>query len=182
MNSRYFCLILLLVLGVIACGCTSPKTPVSPTPVPTVPPTPVLTTPTTPAYPTQLSGQWVLQTMAIQDGSVPLKPTAEITLTFNADGSATGYSGCNNYFTSYTLTGISTPKGDGMTFGPISTSKMYCVSTSSQESTYLDVLKGTGAYVVNGNLLTLTGASQNALVFQQQSTIPTATPYYPQPA
>jgi heat shock protein HslJ len=119
--------------------------------------------------------------MAIQDGSVPLKPTTEITLTFNPDGSATGYSGCNNYFTNFTLTGISTPKGDGMIFGPIATSKMYCVSTSGQESTYLEILQSTGAYVVNGDLLTLTGTTQNALVFQRPSTLVT-TPYYPHPA
>ena len=110
-----------------------------------------------------------------------LVPTTEISLTLNADGSATGYSGCNNYFTSYTLTGIPTSKGDGMIFGPVTTSKKYCLATSSQESTYLDVLQNTAAYAVNGNLLTLTGKSQNALVFQRASSV-TPTPYYPQPA
>jgi len=68
-----------------------------------------------------------------------------------------------------------------MIFAPITTSKKYCIATSSQESTYLDVLQNTAAYAVNGNLLTLTGNSQNALVFQQASTIVTTT-YYPHPA
>jgi len=43
-------------------------------------------------------GKWILTTMAIQEGTVPLQPTTEITLVFNADGSLTGYGGCNNYF------------------------------------------------------------------------------------
>ncbi|WP_321504708.1 META domain-containing protein [uncultured Methanoregula sp.] len=184
MKYIHLCLLLVLVLGVMACGCTTlqsqPQT-LPPTPVPTIPQTTVQTTPTTPAYPLQLSGYWVLQTMAIQDGSAPFVPTTEISLVLNADGSATGYTGCNNYFTSYTLTGITTPKGNSMVFGPITTSKKYCFATASQESNYLNVLQNTAAYAVNGNLLTLTDKSQNALVFQQSSTIVTTT-YYPHPA
>jgi len=183
MKCMHLCVLLILVLGIIACGCTSsqPPAPVT-TPVPTIPPTTVQATPTpTPAYPQQLAGKWVLQTMAIQDGSVPLTPTTEISLYLNADGSATGWGGCNNYFASYNLTGILTPKGNSIAFGPISTSKMYCQATSRQETTYLQILQNSGAYVVNGNLMTLTDKSQNALVYKLATSI-TTTRYYPEPA
>nr|WP_320160388.1 META domain-containing protein [uncultured Methanoregula sp.] len=181
MKYSHLCLLLVLVLGIMAFGCTSQKSqPVTPVPT-TLSPTTVPTTSPTPAYPQQLAGQWVLKTMAIQQGSVPLTPTTQITLTFNTDGSISGYGGCNNYFASYNLTGVATPKGAGMTVGPITTSKKYCQSTSSQENTYLQTLQNTGAYVVNGNLLTITDVSQNALVYQQAASMVT-TVYYPEPA
>jgi heat shock protein HslJ len=175
----HLCLLLVLVLGLMACGCIGQKTQPA-TPVPTAVPAVVTTTPA-PAFPQQLAGQWVLQTMAIQGGSVPLAPTTQIALSFNADGSAYGYGGCNNYQAPYTLTGLTTPKGNGMSMGPITTSKKYCPTYSSQENTYLETLQNTGAYVVNGNLLTITDLSQNALVYQQATSIVT-TAYYPQPA
>jgi len=181
MKYSHLCLLLVLVLGIMAFGCTSQKSqPITPVPT-TLPPTSVPTTSATPVYPQQLAGQWVLKTMAIQGGSAPLVPTTDISLYFNTDGSISGYGGCNNYFASYTLTGATTPKGAGMTIAPISTSKKYCESTSIQENTYLQTLQNTGAYVVNGNLLTITDASQNGLVYQQAASIVTTT-YYPQPA
>lgn len=184
MKCMHLCVLLILVLGILATGCMDRQSPVPATPVPTIVPTTVTATPTltpAPAYPQQLAGKWILQTMAIQEGSVPLTPTTEITLILNPDGTATGWGGCNNYFATYNLTGTTTPKGSGMSFGPISTSKMHCQATSSQENTYLQTLQNTGAYVVNGYLMTLTDKSQNALVFKQSTAIVT-TRYYPEPA
>ena len=183
MNYIHLSLLLVLIVGIAASGCTSQQ-PVPATPVPTAPPSIAPTTHTpvpTPAYPGNLAGMWVVKTMAIQAGSVPLTPTTQITLTLNPDGTLTGYSGCNNYWATYTLSSVLTPKGNAMTVGPITTSKKYCVATSSQETTYLEGLQNTGAYVVNGNLLTLTDKSQNALVYQQSGSM-TTTPYYPHPA
>jgi len=181
MKCMHLCVLFILVLGILVCGCTDRQAPVPATPAPTVQTATIPVTPTTPAYPPQLAGKWVLKTMAVQGGSVPLTPTTEISLNLNADGSATGWGGCNNYFATYNLTGAMTPKGNSMSFGPISTSKMHCQATSDQENTYLQTLQNTGAYVVNGYLMTLTDKSQNALVFQQSTSIVT-TPYYPQPA
>ena len=124
---------------------------------------------------------WVLQTMDIQAGSVPLTPNTQITLYLNPDGTISGYGGCNNYWSTYNLTGAKTPKGDGMIVGPVTSTKKYCTATSSQESTYYQGLQNTAAYVVNGNLLTLTDKYQNALIYQQAGSIVT-TPYYPHPA
>jgi putative lipoprotein len=182
MKCIYLCALFVLILGILACGCTGTQTTSTPVPT-TVPPTtiPAPTPAPTPIYPQQLGGTWVLKTMDIQGGSVPLTPNTDITLYLNSDGSISGYGGCNNYFANYTLTGKQTPKGDGMVVGPIASSKKYCVSTSSQENTYLQGLQNAGAYVVNGYLLTITDKSQNALVFQQANSIVT-TPYYPHPA
>jgi heat shock protein HslJ len=164
--------LILLILGVACAGCTSQKpappqiTTVS-TPVPVVP-SPVIP----PTLPPKLAGNWILTTMAVANGTAIQIPTTQITLTFNNDSTITGNSGCNNYFASFTLTGITTPKGDSLVFGPVGTTKMYCQMTSDQETTYLQLLQDTSAYVVDTTQLTLTGKEQNVLVFQRPSTVP----------
>ena len=110
--------------------------------------------------------------MTIQDGSVLLRPTTEILLTFNADGTLTGYGGCNNYFGSYTLTGTTTKFGNGITVGPLASMKKYCEINGQQETTYLAIIQDTMAYSVNINKLTLTDKSDNALVYEVRPAVP----------
>jgi heat shock protein HslJ len=116
--------------------------------------------------------------MATQNGTALLQPTTEITLVFNSDGNLTGYGGCNNYFASYALTGATTESGNGITIGPLASTKKYCEINGQQETTYLQVLQNTVAYDVNINQLTLTDTSKNVLVFK----VPSAaiTPVYHQ--
>jgi heat shock protein HslJ len=176
MQYHHFGILAVILLLVASCGCTAEDNAPVATPQPAAPQTSPAQTPVpTPAFPQQLAGKWVLSTMAIQNGSVPLIPVTEISLTLNPDGSASGWGGCNNYFTTYTLTGKPTPKGDVMLVGPITKSQNKCLATSQEEATYLQILGETGAYVVNGNLLTLTAKTQNALVYQQASTVTTTT-------
>jgi heat shock protein HslJ len=164
--------LILLILGVACAGCTGQK-PAPPqittisTPVSVVP-SPV----TQPAIPSKLAGNWVLTTMAVANGTAIQIPTTQITLTFNNDSTIDGNGGCNNYFSSFTLTGITTPKGEGLVFGPVGSTKMYCQATSDQENTYLQLLQDTSAYVVDTTQLTLTGNEQNVLIFQRPSTVP----------
>jgi heat shock protein HslJ len=174
---------LALILCVLAGGCTTqaPAKPVLPTTAPTILPP---TTPTPTPAPTASFGfyrEWILTTMAIQNGRTLLVPTTEITLVFNPDGNLTGYSGCNNYFASYTLTGAMTEFGNGIRVGPIASTKKYCEIYGPQEATYLQVLQDTKAYTVNLNQLSLTDKDQNVLVFRVPSAVPT-TAYYPNPA
>ncbi|MCX6691759.1 MAG: META domain-containing protein [Methanoregula sp.] len=117
----------------------------------------------------------MLTMMTIQDGSALLKPTTDILLTFNPDGSLTGYGGCNNYFGSYTLTGTTTMFGNGITVGPLASTKKYCEIYGQQETTYLTILQDTKAYSVNINKLTLTDKSNNALVYEVPSAVPKTT-------
>jgi heat shock protein HslJ len=152
---------LCLVLAVLAGGCTAPAP--APAPAPTLVPA---TTPTIVQPPPVFFGKWVLATMAIQNGTVPLHPITEITLVFNADGGLTGYGGCNNYFGTYTLTKTMTMFGDGISIGPLASTKKYCEINGQQETTYLSVLQSAHAYSINIRQLTLTGATGNVLVFR----------------
>ena len=73
------------------------------------------------------------------------------------------------------MNGETASKGSGITFGPLGSTKMYCQSTSQQETTYLQILQDTVAYVVDGTQLTLTNKEQNVLIFQRLSTLPVQT-------
>lgn len=164
---------LALILCMLASGCTTqaPPQPVPLTTAPTIiPPT---TLPPTPTASFGFYRQWILTTMAIQNGRALLVPTTEITLVFNPDGNLTGYGGCNNYFASYTLTGATTKFGNGIIIGPIASTKKYCEINGQQEATYLQVLQDTMAYTVNLNQLSLTDKDQNVLVFKVPSAVPT---------
>jgi heat shock protein HslJ len=162
------------ILALLACGCTTPaQTPATP------PPTPVPTAaPTIVQPPPVFFGKWILTTMAIQEGTVPLQPTTEITLVFNADGSLTGYGGCNNYFGTYTLTGTMTKFGDGISIGPLASTKKYCEINGQQETIYVSILQKTAAYSINIKQLTLTDTSLNVLVFKVPSALPTTVLYF----
>lgn len=165
------------VVAVILAGCTG-QAPSAPAPVTTVvtpsaPDVPATAAPI--ALPSDLAGDWTLTTMAIQGGTAVLLPTTEITLSFGSNGNLAGNGGCNNYFGTYTLTGETTPKGSGITVGPLGSTKMYCQATSGQESDYLGILQNTRAYDVDGTQMTLTDKEQNVLIFQRPSTIPVQT-------
>ena len=171
------CLVLILTLILLAAGCTNQQPAVQP--VTPATPAPVVPSPTaTPAasLPAQLAGNWVLTTMAIQGGTAITYPTTQINLDFNADTSFTGYDGCNNYFGTITLTGTTTPKGQGIALNNISASKKYCSTLADQEQQYLNILGKTSAYVVDGTKLTLTGDMGDVLIYQRPATLVTGSP------
>lgn len=171
---------LAVILLLCASGCTSPA-PVPPAATPAPVTTEVPATVTTMPVPYELTGSWVLTQMAIQKGTAILEPVGEITLTINNDRTLTGYGGCNNYNAVYTLTGNMTRSGDGMTVGPISSTKKNCATMSQQENTYYEVLGDTSAYVVQGGRLSLTGSSGNVLIYLRPSAV-TTTAQVPHPA
>lgn len=167
-----FC-VFLLVIAALAAGCTTPQTPEPvATPIPTMDTAPV---PVAPPVPDTLAGHWTLTTMGIQDGTAVIHPDYGITLTLNTDGSLTGYTGCNNYFGSYTLTGAVTPKGAGMTISDISVTRKYCAPVAEQEQDYLAILGKTAAFDASATELTLTADTMDVLVFQRTETLPTST-------
>jgi heat shock protein HslJ len=173
-------LFIFVIAAVIIAGCTTPKPTLQPVTAPaTLPPTVVVTTPLPPALPAQLTRNWVLTTMGVQDGTGITHPTTEISLTFNPDGSLTGYDGCNNYFGSTTLTGITTPKGNGMTISNIASSKKYCETLAQQETMYLAILGKTMAYNVNGNQLSMTATTGDVLIYQTPISLVTPNQYQP---
>lgn len=170
----------LVIAAVMIAGCTTPAPAPQPAPA-TLPPTIIVTaTPAPPALPAQLTRNWVLTTMGIQDGTGITYPTTEISLTFSQDGSFTGYDGCNNYFGSATLTGMTTPKGNGMTISNIASSKKYCETLANQETMYLAILGKTMAYNVNGNQLSMTATTGDVLIYQTPVSLVTPVQNSPQ--
>ena len=160
-----------LLFAVLVCGCTTP----SPAQPPATPALPATTVSQVPAAEPGFLRNWVLTLMTIQEGTVVIRPTTEILLTFNADGTLTGYGGCNNYFGSYTLTGTTTKFGNGITVGPLASMKKYCEINGQQETTYLAIIQDTIAYSVNIKKLTLTDKSNNVLVYKVRLAVPKAT-------
>ncbi|MFA4824696.1 MAG: META domain-containing protein [Methanoregula sp.] len=175
--------LIFVIAAVMITGCTSTPPPAvqQPTTVATLPPTVVVTTPATPAVPVQLAGNWVLTTMGIQGGTGVTYPTTEISLTINPDGSLTGYDGCNNYYGTCTLTGMTTPKGNGMTISNIASSKKYCATLADQETMYLNILGKAMAYNVDGNQLSITATTGDVLIYQTPASLVTPV-QYPHPA
>jgi heat shock protein HslJ len=172
--------LVIVIVTVIVAGCTSPQPVSQPTVTPT-PATPVATTPAPPAVPLALTRNWIVITMGIQDGTAITYPTAQISLTFNQDGTLAGYGGCNNYNGPFTVTGQTTAKGIGLTVGPLVSTKKYCQAYSNQETMYLAILQKAIAYNVNGNQLSITDQTGNVLVYQTQASLVTTT-QYPHPA
>jgi len=175
MKPAFIGIMALVILAVICAGCTSPN-PATPSVTTMATPVPVVaTTAMAPTLPPNLAGSWQLITMAIQDGTAITYPTTAITLYFGSDGTVSGNGGCNNYNGPFVLTGTTTSKGQGITIGPLSSTKMNCQTTSAQESQYLSLLADTMAYNVDGSQLSLTGNEQNVLIYQRPSSIPTVT-------
>ncbi len=135
---------------------------------PTSHPVPV-TSPVPPPSPVQpFRGDWSLTTMASHEGTLPETPSTAVSLSINISaGDLSGYGGCNNYFAPYTLTGTETAFGDGISIGPVASTKKYCSETSSFESLYLTTLGNTRAFSGDENHLTLTDDDNDKLVFNR---------------
>lgn len=72
-------------------------------------------------------------------------------LLLDADGSATGDGGCNDFIAMYTL------DGDRLSFGPIETTRMACKEqgVTEQEAAILRALSSTASYAIQGQVLSL---------------------------
>ena len=104
------------------------------------------------AQPSELAGtSW--QITAYNNGrqavTSPILGTS-LTLVFGADGSLTGSAGCNNFMTSYTVTG-----GEIAVEPPAST-RMMCVEPEGimeQEAEFLAALASAATYTIRGDML-----------------------------
>ena len=158
-----------LFLAMLFAGCTTlaPATP-PPTTV-TVPPTtvPVPTATTFPLTDPALTGTWNLKGAMVGGGQNPRIPNEKLTITFNNDGTLTGFGGCNNYFGSYTVTGQTSKFGKTITIGNLGSTQMYCAETSDLELTYLNLLRSTMAYSITNNQMLLTTDERNQLSYDK---------------
>lgn len=178
MKQTSLMILVLLAVAILVTGCTSPQ-PAAPPATPAMTPNTVTPVPAaTSSVPAGLAGDWTLTTLGIQQGSGVTYPTTTISLTLSQDGSLTGYDGCNNYFGTFTLTGTTTPKGQGMTISGLGASKKVCPNLASQQQEYLNILSKTDTYVVDGTQLTLTGSMGDVLIYQRPQTLVTPKQNY----
>lgn len=92
---------------------------------------------------------WVLRVMNDKKIFTP-EGGKEIYMTLTADGNkANGCGGCNNYFTTYSLT------GKNIKFGLIAGTEMYCESRMDTEAGFYKMLEHTLRYKISGNNLLL---------------------------
>jgi len=161
MKSLLFLVCAVLFVGILAAGCSTPA-PVPPpaTTVPTPVPTAVVTVITIPAPVSDpaLIGTWTYKgaMLATGSGKIPtISNTQSIKLTFNNDGTLSGFSGCNNFNGGYTLSGKTTEFGKEITIGPLASTKMYCADTADFETSYLNNLQKTLTYSIPNNTMML---------------------------
>ena len=104
---------------------------------------------------------WLLTEL---DGQAPLAD-ATVTLRFEADGSAGGSDGCNNYFTTYTV------DGDAIAFGVGGSTMMACPEPiMTQAAAYQTALSSAVTFMVADGVLMLHNADGAAVaVFAAQS-------------
>jgi heat shock protein HslJ len=168
MKLLILCVSACVLLAMFMAGCTTTTPPVTPTATPT--PTMTVPPPTTSAAPIidpALLGTWTLQQMYVQGAGAPITAfNVPITATFDDQGNLYGNGGCNDYNGGYTLTGGTNEFGKDIRIGPLISTLMYCESTSSTESTYLQILNSATSYSVpNPQTLSLRAPLGSTLVF-----------------
>ena len=170
---------LIVIMAAIA-GCSSQPALQPVASLPTTVPLPVAT-PQPAGQISQFYGDWVVTSMAMQDGTFPIIPSVDISLTISSDGTLQGYDGCNNYEAPYTVTGLHTVFGNGITIGPVVSTKQYCRTLEEQENAFITTLGTTNAFAGDPTHLTFTDINQDVLVFHRHGVVPTATslPQYP---
>jgi heat shock protein HslJ len=178
-------LLLVVISTILIAGCTQVQTLPAPSPavtavptyvenqqgvaiirtVATTVPTPVPTTvaPVATTLPSvtdpALIGTWNYRGAMLATGGSGKMPVISnnkgITLTFNNDGTLTGFGGCNNFNGAYTLSGTTTDFGKGISIGPLASTKMYCADNADFETSYLNNLQQTLTYSITNNKMML---------------------------
>ena len=110
--------------------------------------------------PKSIVGSWQLTSFSDgMGGTTPVLATAPITAQFTNSGNLSGSSGCNQYVTSYSVTGLS------MTVSPVSTTKIVCEPDAmAQETAYLALLQKAGRFILYGDSMTISDSSGNTLL------------------
>jgi heat shock protein HslJ len=112
---------------------------------------------TVPPVPEPFAGtNWTLKSFYPSDAVSSVISGTSITALFGEDGQVTGSAGCNSYFASYTLTGIT------LTIGQPGSTKKYCTTQEGvmpQENTYLTNLSQARTFAIQGNRMSLADAN-----------------------
>lgn len=115
------------------------------------------------ALPTLPGTDWQLIWL---DGTEVLGDTA-LTLTFNADGSAQGSGGCNQFSSQYAL------NGDALTFEGIRSTRRACAADdlNAQEQAYFAVLEAAANYSLTGDHLMIIAQDGRMLRFARSASL-----------
>ncbi|MGY2892977.1 DUF4377 domain-containing protein [Deinococcus sp. UYEF24] len=152
---------ILLLAGLLSAGmATSSAGAQAQTPSPVNPP-PVTTSP-------PVDGMvWELQTLTDGSGRATTLKQGLNNPTMQFDGrAATGSTFCNTYRAGYAS------RADLLRFGPTATTRRACLpQTANLERQFLNLLRGTNRYTLDGdgNVLTLYSGADGRLVFQKRS-------------
>ena len=106
-----------------------------------------------------INGTWKLDSYGSAFDQVPAAPGVDTSIEFGSDGRLSGTVGCNQFNGEYQV------KGDKITFGPIASTRKFCEgSVGEQETTTLVVFIESAAFVIEGDILTLTSAGGSSVV------------------
>lgn len=107
-----------------------------------------------------LAGSWRLTAYGPSDSPAPAVPDVDAILSFDADGTLTGNTGCNQLGGDYQV------EGEQITFGQIVSTLIACPDLEmAQEDSMHQVLTGTASFKIEGNTLTITN-NDMVLVFE----------------
>ncbi|MFJ8954236.1 META domain-containing protein [Streptomyces sp. NPDC102381] len=104
--------------------------------------------------------KWNVTSLSADDttSSVPKAAQGRARLVFDKDGHVSARLGCNSGRAKATV------KGDDITFGPLSSTRMGCIGEAAKlERTMLDVLKKKVSYEIQGDSLTLKAPGGNGI-------------------
>ncbi len=91
---------------------------------------------------------WVLTALGGSEDTADIFPTIE----FGADGTVSGFAGCNRYNGSYSLDGTT------LSFGPLAATKMGCPPPASEvEAAFLQAMSGVTSFTLAPDRLVLDG-------------------------
>jgi len=98
--------------------------------------------------------RWVLRVLNDKKIFTPEKGK-EAFITLSKDGNkANGVGSCNNFFTTYTLS------GKNLSFGPVASTEMFCEGQMDTETAFFKAISNTKTYKISGNYLYLSDSSK----------------------
>ena len=77
----------------------------------------------------------------------------ELHMILKGEGQVGGYAGCNQF------TGSATVSGDGLSFGPIASTRRMCADVMQQEDAFLQALENAARFGISGEDLTVEDAN-----------------------
>ncbi len=108
-----------------------------------------------------LGATWELTALQTAPGNNEDTQGTGVTIVFNADGTANGLAGCNNFNGGYTA-----GANNAISFGPLATTRMFCEpAVNDLEARYLAALENVASYALDGpNRLALQSADGNTVL------------------